>query len=892
MNAERLRQIEELYHAARERSPEERAALLAEVPLETRREVEALLARDVAESTETMLAVGSQLGPYKIEGLLGAGGMGQVYRAMDTRLGRRVAIKISAERFSGRFEREARAIAVLNHPNICTLHDVGPNYLVMELVEGETLAARLKKGALPIGQALEYGAQIAGALAAAHAKGITHRDLKPGNIMIAKSGVKVLDFGLAKSQQDDTVTASRMVVGTPAYMAPEQRDGKECDARTDIFSLGLVLSEMMTGRRGETQPLQNAPEKLAHIVERCLASDPDQRWQTAQDVKLELEWIARSPAAGPGAVPRKSPMRWIGAIAIIGLLVTAAWMLASRGMPQGDQTRSFRLSILPPPGAAFAMGPNREGPAVSLDGRTLAFIGIRHGQTSLWVQPFDSPTARELVGTEEAHFPFWSPDSRSIAFFTFDKLKRIDVSGGPARTLCDVSVGRGGDWSPDGATILYSPQPDSPLYRIPAGGGQPAQVTTLDTSRGENSHRHPQFLPDGRRFLYTVGSGRSESVGLYSGSLDDPKLKVQVTKTYSALYAPALGHVSGHLLWLREQTVVAQPWDAERLRFTGDPEPVFVLPAAYGQLANQVSVSRNVLVSESSGLKQMQAAWLNREGATLARAGEPDFYSFPNLSPDGRRVVLTRGGPLQPGEIWIVDLSRNISSRVSLGQGTYGTPVWSPDGNQIAFSVGRGGASVMAVTDASGTGSQHNLAQAGRSLQVTDWSRAGLLAHSMIQESPALRSELWFLPHGETKRQRIAGGGALNGQFSPDGKWVAYASPESGRLEIYVQAFPEGRQRWQVSGGGGNFPRWRRDGKELFYVGRAAQLMSVPVKTGAGALEFAPPHDLFPLPVVYAGAYSYDVSADGQRILAVALSAEAEREPLSVIVNWQAGLKR
>ena len=473
------------------------------------------------------LSTGTRLGPYEIQAPLGAGGMGEVYRARDTRLARTVAIKVCRERFSDRFQLEVRAIAGLNHPNICTLHDVGPDYLVMEYIDGKPL-----QGPLPVPAVLRYAAQICDALDAAHRRGITHRDLKPANILVTSAGVKLLDFGLAKMQTEpvgedtetlpDPLTGAGMIVGTPHYMAPEQVEGKPVDARADIFALGCVLYESITGNKAfggnsaasaiasilkdDPAPLTEfssaVPPALDRVIKRCLAKDPEARWQNVRDLKYALADVAeQEPAVRPAGKGRS----WIVATAALALLAAAGWVAAWRRQPV-EEARSYRLSINPPAGSALSAGPNRGGPAMSPDGRTVAFVAVRNGQTSLWVRPLDSAAARELAGTEEAHYPFWSPDNRSLGFFTSDKLKRIDVGGGPPQTLCDVSVGRGADWSPDGTTILFSPTPDSPLYRVPAAGGEPVAVSALDTARGENSHRFPQFLPDGRRFLYTLST--------------------------------------------------------------------------------------------------------------------------------------------------------------------------------------------------------------------------------------------------------------------------------------------------------------------------------------------------------------------------------------------------
>jgi eukaryotic-like serine/threonine-protein kinase len=540
MTPSRWQQIEELYHAALECVPGERTAFLARADPELRREVESLLAQESGGtpidhpawegaasplgSTAAVLTPGTQLGPYKIEGPLGSGGMGEVFRATDTRLGRSVAIKTSQEQFSARFDREARAISSLNHPHICTLYDVGPNYLVMELCEGETLAARLKRGKLSIDDTLRYGQQIADALAAAHAKGIVHRDLKPGNIMLSKAGIKVLDFGLAKSPHDLTLTGTRMVMGTPAYMAPEQREGKECDARTDIYSLGLVLYEMVTGKRAEQvqiPSLDTLPPQLAHVIERCVEQDPDDRWQSARDLQRELQWAATSPpiregASEPGATHRP----WL-AWSVAGLLAVAtavALWAPWRKPPAATETVQFQIQQPEKPiRTAFLQ--------VSPDGRYIVFGGGAEGHDRLWLRSLDSLNARALTGTDDPTNPFWSSDSRFIAFRAEGKLKKIPIAGGPPQIICDLpGDSRGGDWNQDGV-ILFGNQYGG-VSRTSATGGPQTEVTVLDKARQEIFHARPVFLPDGKHFLYVRASINQEAQGIYLGALDvQPELQ-------------------------------------------------------------------------------------------------------------------------------------------------------------------------------------------------------------------------------------------------------------------------------------------------------------------------------------------------------------------------------
>lgn len=537
MAPERCKQIEELYHAALAVEAEDRAAFLVRAAAgddELRREVESLIDQDssregslnrpASERAAVSVSPGTRLGPYRVEGLLGAGGMGQVFRATDTRLDRAVAIKVVNEQFSHRFEREARAISGFNHPHICTLYDVGPTYLVMELVEGENLASRLKRGPLPIDLVLRYGIETADALAAAHDRGVIHRDLKPGNLMVTKSGIKVLDFGVARIiHGDTTLTATGLIQGTPAYMAPEQLEGKPGDGRTDIYALGLVLYEMSTGtrlRQGEKPMLDKLPERFAHVIDRCLETEPEDRWQSARDVKAELRWAgAKRPASPRNPVPAR--WIWLTVPLVCAGLVAAGAAISNR--------RSVRA---PQPAARFVLSFDQQTPDTfrvpvpSPDGRSFVFSASSgDSPEALWLRPLDSVEARRLTGTDGATSPFWSPDGRWIGFFADGKLKKISPSGGPPFTIAALRQFReGATWGANG-DIIFSPDHRAPLYRIHESGGSPRQITTLDRSRTENSHRAPTFLPDGRRFLFTARCNLREYNALYLGSLDSPDVR-------------------------------------------------------------------------------------------------------------------------------------------------------------------------------------------------------------------------------------------------------------------------------------------------------------------------------------------------------------------------------
>lgn len=931
MDAERWRRVEQLYHSARERKPSDREAFLAEMCTdddEVRREVELLLAQNSSDTflewranltdpaSLTELSPGAHLGPYRIETALGSGGMGQVFRGVDTRLGRNVAIKVCAERFSARFEREARAISALNHPNICTLYDVGSDYLVMELVEGETLAEKIKKGPLPQDRVFSYGAQIADALATAHAKGITHRDLKPANIMLAKSGVKVLDFGLAKIarpsdiSQSESLTASQTVMGTLGYMAPEQLEGKECDARTDIFSLGVVLYEMAAGKKaftGESQaaliaemmrcevkPLESMPERFVHIVDRCLARDPDDRWQTAKDVAAELSWAGKAQQHSEQAIEfRKIAPRWrwgwVAALMAVGLVL--GWAAAHlRRVPA--ETRLVRLTVTPPAGTEFLIN---SGSAISPDGRLLAFVTTSASGVKLWIRPLNSTVARELPGTENAAYPFWSPDSRSVGFFASGKLKRAEIDGGPPTVICDVGAGRGGTWNQEG-TILFNGVNDGPLLRVSAAGGTAVPVTTVDIAQRENSHRWPQFLSE-RQFLYVIRNSDSScysstrACGVYLGSLDRPQEKVRVLTANNAVWGPDPDGKSGRLFWVRDGMLMAQQLDPDKGQLTGEAVAVAdsVAVGLSGSTGAPVSISRaGTLFFGDATVERHQLTWYSRDGKSLGELGSPDQFYGLRISPDGTRVALTLGF-----DVWQMELSRGIPTRVTFSSGHIGTPVWSPDGQRIVYS--NGAPPNLFVQSSNGTGAEERLIESHDSLLSLDWSRDGRFFMYQLNSndvSSRTQADIWLLPmigdrkpilfHTTSFREKY-------GQFSPDGKWIAYTSDESGRNEIFARNFAGVKK--QVSNKGGDWVRWPKS-DELYYVALDRKLMSVDVRTVNGFPEFGIPKPLFTLPWTTENSnWQYDVMPDGQRILALAPVANAGPPMMTVVLNWQSQLK-
>jgi len=878
------------------------------------------------------LSAGARLGPYEILAPIGAGGMGEVYRARDTRLERTVAIKVLPSHLSAspevrqRFEREARTISQLSHPHICSLHDVGregeTDYLVMEYLEGETLAERLAKGPLPIEQTLRFGIQIADALDKAHRQGIVHRDLKPGNVMITKSGVKLLDFGLAKVMAPPSrpssltalptqhaLTQEGTILGTFQYMAPEQLEGKDADARTDIFAFGCVLYEMATGKkafsgatqaslissilRDEPQPISQvqamSPPALDRIVRTCLAKDPDDRWQSAHDVASELKWVAEGGSQiglpAPVAARRKSRERLAWTLWAVTAVTAAGLSLLLFSRPR-EPLQVVQSSILPPEKASFAF---RDGPmALSPDGRRLAFVAETEGKRMLWVRPLNAPTAQALTGTEGAALSFWSPDSRFLGFFADEKLKKIDVSGGPPQTLSEA-VANGGAWSRDG-TILFSLRSREGLVSLPATGGVPTPVTTVEAPEFE--HDLPSFLPDGKHFLYVASVFLTGEIRL--GSLDGKVRKALFKASSGAVYVPP-----GYLLFSRGRTLLAQGFDAQRLELKGE---TFTVAEQIQDFPNSgfsvFSASQNgVLVYQrdtGGGLSRL--VWFDRAGKELETLGAPGSFLHPRLSHDGRRVAVDVVDPrTSRADIWIHDLERHVATRLTLGPGDNTFPVWSPDDSRIAFASNRTHQGDLYVKASSGAGGDQSLLSQANLKAPSDWSMDGrFLGFSMIPSETKTRWDIWTLslPEGKPKPFLATPGVDVLPRFSPDGHWIAYQSEESGRFEVYVQSWPDTGGKWQVSSGGGREPVWRRDGKELFYVVEAdRRIMAVPIRTDSG-FEFGTPQVLFQTSMPVIPFCKYDVSGDGQRFLVNSVVGEARANPITLIQNWTAELKK
>jgi eukaryotic-like serine/threonine-protein kinase len=894
------------------------------------------------------LVPGTRLGPYEVVTSLGAGGMGEVYRARDTRLGRDVAIKILPQHLAStpearqRFEREARAVSSLNHPHICTLYDVGhdggTDFLVMEYLEGKMLVKRIEKGPLATPELLPIAIQIADALDKAHRQGVIHRDLKPGNIMLTKGGAKLLDFGLAKPANPPAVdlsssptmsqsmaghsggplTAKGTILGTLQYMSPEQLEGREADVRSEIFAFGAVLYEMATGRKAfegksqatvigtilhaqppsilQLQPM--SPPALDRLVKVCLAKNPDDRFQTAHDLKLQLEWIqdAGSQAGGPAPAIAQRNNRERIAWTTAAALVIISVLLAIGYVERAPQPAPAIVSqIAPPDGTKFVSTAVTSGPVVpSPDGQRVAFVALgSDGKQLLWVRPLNATSAQPLAGTDGAAFPFWSPDSRYIAFFANGKLNRIDSFGGPPLAIASVQFERGGTWGRDG-TILFVPDLASEIYRLPSAGGTPRPVTKLNDSRHETSHTWPQFLPDGRHFLFYAVSGDPENSATYAAALDGGEPKLILRGGSNAVYAPP-----GYLLFARQGTLIAQRFDAGALRLTGDAVP----------LAEHVAVSPVVFlpifsVSENGILTYTEAAaggysrllWFDRSGRQIAETGSPDNYDEVRISPEGGKLATTVSS-VPANDIWVFDLARGTKTRLTFTSSFNVQPAWSPDEKTIAFLSLRSGIAHIYEKAADGTGKTMPLFVDDARENLPLFSSDGrYLIFRRTAMTPGSHSEIWALPlSGDRKAFPVV----QNQQFdvvgpalSPDGKWLAYESPESGQPQVYVVPFFHRGRRWQVSPSGGTKPHWRGDGHELFYMSLDNRITSAEIAERGASLVIGNVHALFQANPNTSLTLSYDVTADGKKFVIVSQAAPQATELVTLVVNWPALLNK
>ncbi len=838
--------------------------------------------------------------------------MGEVYRARDPRLGRDVAIKVSVERFSERFDREARAVAALNHPNICAIYDVGPNYLVMEFIEGDA-----PKGPLPLEDVLRIARQIGDALEEAHGKGIVHRDLKPANIMIKPDGVvKVLDFGLAKMDagpvalSEDSLTVSMaatqtgVILGTAAYMSPEQALGKPVDKRADIWAFGVVLYKLLTGKSlftGETageilakvirdEPdLSEAPAELRPLLNRCLQKDPKNRLRDIGDREL----LVRQAEGAPISRGRR-PWVWIAATAVLLVALAAVSFIHFRENPQ----LPLRATIAAPEGTTLI-----QSFAVSPDGRYLVIAAEANGKRQLWLRAMDADRPQPIPGTEDARQPFWSPDSRDIAFFADGELKKVAVSGGPAQSLCDVGNSRGGSWSRDGV-IVFSPNGGgASIQRVAAAGGAPAEVTKTKGDQG-----YPVFLPDGRHFLYLARGGSTEKSGIFVSSLDGTENRRILADVSGVVFAPpARDEGTGHILFIRENTLIAAPFDAASAQIAGDPFPVAEGVSLIDNWYLPATVSDNGVLlyatgSSANGINQI--GWYDRTGKSLGLVGAPGEVFDPTISQDEKSVVFERTTNAG-GDLWVRTLNSGRETRFTNDSSSNLAPFWSPKGDRIVFSSNRTGVYNLYEKASNGSGQDELLLPDNSPTYPSQWSRDGRYI-VYFEIDPKNKRDIWVLPTegGPVNRKPIpflrTEFDEFMGQLSPDSHWMAFTSDRSGRREVYVRPFPPSEGEWTISLAGGQAPRWSGDGKELFFETADGKMTAVPVNRAAsGAKPFFEPGTpvaLFDAHWARAGVdtlFQYDVTADGKRFLiATSGPGAASATPLTVVTNWAAGLRK
>jgi eukaryotic-like serine/threonine-protein kinase len=866
--------------------------------------------------------IGKNLAHYRVGEQLGRGGMGEVYVADDLNLNRKVALKFLPDAFTGdpermaRFEREAKLLASLNHPNIAAIHGLeeaeGKRFIVMELVEGETLAQRLSKGALPVDEALAICRQIAEGLEAAHEKGVIHRDLKPANVMISEGDkVKILDFGLAKALSDETqsvdssqsptlteaMTRPGVILGTAAYMSPEQAKGKAVDKRVDIWAFGCILYECLTGKRafeGDTVTetlaavltkeleLATVSAKVRPLLHRCLEKDPKKR---LRDIGEAMVWVESPPESVPARKPRFL-QTWAAIATLLAIALATAVTLLVRSRPAAEDDRSMWFQVNTP-----EMPPFSGLPSVSPDGRYIAFVGKSEGKYLLFVRPLDGLESRPLQGTEDALYPFWSPDSQFIGFGAGGKVKKVSVSGGYPETLCELpgtQLFRGGTWNSAG--VLLFACASGPLHRIPASGGRPVAVTAIDQNRQEGTHIFPSFLPDGRHFLFTVRSTRPENTGVYIGALDSGERKRVVRGIANAVFADP-----GLLLFGREGGLLAQRFNPDRLEAEGDP--VIIVQQGVSSTGSRMAsfaVSKTNLLVYRSGIESYSTPmiWVGRDGGQIGAAYAA--FGQPAVSPDGNLIAAVRiQEELNSTDIWLIDTSRGVDEPLTRHPAWDQHPVWSSDGKRIAFASEREGHSQLFQMRIDGSRREEQLLDSTTTIRSTDWSPdARFIIYR--RDDPRTNTDLWALPlFGDRKPFPIADSefGEAQGKVSPDGRWIAYSSDESGQPEIYVQAFPSRSGRRKVSISGGSDPRWRRNGKELFYVGADGKMMAVPSKLGEEC-SFGTPVALFDAKISNPIREStlYDVSADGQRF--VLKQPYDSPSQLNVIFNWTSLLKK
>jgi Tol biopolymer transport system component len=871
------------------------------------------------------------LAHYELVEKIGEGGMGEVFRARDTKLGRDVALKFlpdalaaDAERLS-RFEREARLLASLNHPHIASIHGFeqvgGQRFLVLEMVEGEDLSKRIATGPIPVEEALPIARQIAEALEAAHDDGIIHRDLKPGNVVVTPQGsVKVLDFGLAKAWESDapssnlshsptvltnSPTVAGVILGTAAYMSPEQARGRTVDRRADIFAFGCVLFEMLTGRQafaGDTvsdtlaavlraEPEWGAlppdtPRAITKLLRRCLDKDAKQRLRDVGEARIVIERVLAghddpeaAVAAAPAAKSRSGVLPW--ALAVVFAIVAAA-VGAAYLMTPTQEARVLRTSILPPENVRFNLRGIHPGPvAMSPDGNHVVFTGRRSGGTSvLFVRELDATEARPLPGTDGAGYPFWSPDGRSIGFFADGKLKRVDITGGPPLTLCEAPVGKGGSWGRDG-TIVFAPSFNTPLHIVSENGGESTPVTEVIQSRGDNSHRFPWLLPDGDHFLYFARGG-GEGSAIRAGSISSDEDKEIMRSTSNAMYAP------GYLLFLRESTLMARPFDPDKLEFAGDPvpvgDPVRFIP---GAMCGIFSASQDGMLVYQGGASVPGAkiVWRDLDGEEVDSFDDVVQQDGLAVSPDGTQICAAVfdnvGGT---ADIWIYDVARRIRTRFTFDPANDLSPIWSPDGRRVVFASNRNGTSSLYVKNFGGASNEEPLLELDANLYPSDWTRDGkYLVFNRIDSTST--GDVWALPMGGSGDEPIpvadSPHGEYDGRVSPNCRWIAYDSDESGQFEVYVTSFPEPGRKWQISSGGGDTPEWSPDGKAIYYSGNNT-FFAVETDPGESTFGIGATKTLFESNT----EISYRADPAGGRLILIEDADEGGVSPLTLVTGW------
>jgi serine/threonine protein kinase len=878
------------------------------------------------------LSPGAKLGPYEITAPVGDGGMGEVYRARDTRLDRTVALKILAGALASvddraTLEREARAVAALNHPHICTLHDVSGDsdtpFLVMEYVDGETLAARLARGRLTVRETIRCGIQIGEALDHAHRHGVVHRDLKPANIMLTKAGVKVLDFGLAtfrtaapvdvpmdRTPRSDTrLVSERGLLGTVYYMAPERLEGREADVASDLFAFGAVMYEMATGRRPfessspagviadilHTDPppassmAPEVPPALDWVIQKALAKTPETRWQAAGDIVEILRWMARAPATSVSAPPPRRS--WVPVALAAAALVGAAALSSSRWLRTSPPAPTMMFSIHPPATGGFTPTTSSvQSPqfALSPDGRRIVFVASLRGEPSqLWVRDLDALDPQPIGGTQGAEYPFWSPDSESVGFFAAGSLKRIDLAGGPVRVLAPAIHGRGGAWNRNGI-ILFAPSTQEGLFAVAAAGGTASPITSVDAASGESSHRWPQFLPDDRRFLFFVQNTSPQGHGIHIGDLDkSPPRRLRAAPASAVFAAP------GHLLFVMDGALLAAPFDWRAGRLDGEPSQLISPVAASSSFYGAFSTSDTGLLLYASGEATAELAWIGRDGRPAAAALPPGQYTDFRLSPDDHQLAIAEVDPqTHRPDIRVLDLTRGAKLRITSDAATDASPIWSPDGQRVVFRSNRYGLHDLFERMANGTTESALLFRTAYAKYPTDWSPDGrsIVYHTYDSTTGG---DIWTMKVDGAKASPLLNGpfDEMQGQISPNGTWIAYTSTESGQAEVYVRSLADSKQRWQVSAGGGYDPRWRGDAGELFYISAASEVNAVEFAGG----EPSAPKRLFPVRIAAPGLpylSNYDVTNDGQRFLIRVPVHDLSSAPIQVVTDWRAMANR